>query len=144
MNSHARSYLPYLVIGAVITGLLPGLTPSLRAQHLKVEITLPETGTEVGATHLVSGTVTSTDLRPHILIHPMSTDLWWVQRRPEAPNRDGSWSTLCYFGTETQGVGDYYQIVAIISSEPMREGQTFRELPDGLARSDLVTVRRTN
>ena len=90
------------------------------------------------------GTVSDPSERPIVLVHPMSTDLWWVQRPPAPPNSDGKWATLCYFGTESEGIGDYFQIVAIVPVNELPEGTVLQELPEARARSEVVTVRRAS
>jgi hypothetical protein len=113
------------------------------SQNLQVQIEEPTENSKVGLHEIVSGRVSDPDARPYVLVHPMLTDLWWVQRRPSPPNRDGSWRTLCYFGTQTQGVGEFFEIVAIVTDANLKEGQTLEDLPSGAIRSDIVMVERT-
>jgi hypothetical protein len=66
----------------------------------------------------------------------------WVQRHPSPPGKDGAWQTTCYFGTESQGVGESFELVAIASNKAYKEGQTLDELPKDVSRSDIITVKR--
>lgn len=113
------------------------------AQNVQVQIEEPKETSEVGLREIVKGRVSDPAVRPYVLVHPMLTDLWWVQRRPSRPNQDGSWRTLCYFGTETQGKGEFFEIVAIVTDANLEEGQTLEDLPSGAIRSDIVMVKRT-
>lgn len=114
----------------------------LSAQALTLSIESPAKDAEVVSPELVRGTISDPNVTPIVLIHPMSTDLWWVQRPPAPPNANGEWATLCYLGTETEGEGEYFQIVAIAPAGGLREGMTIRTLPADGARSDVVIVRR--
>ena len=134
-----------ILIGSSLC-LLTLLVPptEVRAQGLSVSIESPEQYAEIGLSELVRGTVSDPSARPFVLLHPMSTDLWWVQRAPAPPNSDGEWATLCYFGTESQGIGDHFQIVALVPVGELEEGMVLQDLPEAQARSDVVTVRRVS
>jgi len=117
----------------------------LVSQAMEIKITRPENNAELGQQELVQGKVSPvTKSRVCVLVHPMATNLWWVQNPPSVINADGTWQTLCYFGTENQGVGEYFELVAIVVNSQLKEGKTMSELPqDVIARSLVVTVKRT-
>lgn len=109
---------------------------------IKVQIESPQQNAEVGLTEIVKGKVSNPKVKVYVLVHPLLTNLWWVQRIPSPPNQDGSWQTLCYFGTETEGIGESFEIAAIVTRNRLEEGQTLTELPKDVVRSDIITVRR--
>ena len=114
------------------------------ANEIDIQITEPQQDEEVGHQELVRGTISVQDVQVYVLVHPMLTNLWWVQRLPSSINMEGSWQTICYFGTKNQGIGEYFEVIAIVTTEELEEGQTLSELPGGLVRSDIVTVKRTH
>jgi hypothetical protein len=137
-----KKFLVLFVGVSMMVGLISFCWAS---QAAKIEIIKPENNSEVGQKELVQGKVTNfTNGKVFALVHPMATNLWWVQRPPSTINEDGSWQTLCYFGTETQGVGEYFELIAIVTNVPLKEGQTLAELPrEVIAKSPSVTVKRS-
>ena len=116
---------------------------NVEAQSPEIEIIQPTQQASVGHQELVLGKVSDPNSRVYVLVHPMATKMWWVQRIPSPPNRDGSWSTLCYFGTENQGIGEYFEIVGIQTEQQLGEGQTLKKIPSRSVRSDIVIVKRS-
>jgi hypothetical protein len=115
------------------------------SQAVEITITRPENNAEVGHQELVQGNVSLvTRNNVYVLLHPLACDLWFVQNPPSVINADGTWQTLCYFGMENQGVGEYFELVAIVINSQLNAGQTMKRLPNNvIARSRTVTVRRT-
>lgn len=111
---------------------------------VKIQIEAPRQNAEVGMSEIVRGKVSNPRVQVYVLVHPMLTKLWWVQRKPSPPNQDGSWQVLCYFGTETEGMGEQFEIAAIVSDKRYEEGQTLNELSSNVVRSDIIVVRRTH
>ncbi len=109
---------------------------------VRIQIESPQQNAEVGLTEIVNGKVSNPKAQVYVLVHPLLTNLWWVQRIPSPPNQDGTWQTLCYFGTETKGIGESFEIAAIVTKDKLEEGQMLPELPKDVVRSDIVTVRR--
>ena len=132
-----------LSVLSVIFSFILLSTPVVSGENLEVRIVQPQQNAEVGLTHLVRGNVSDPNARVRVLVHPLLTNLWWVQRPPSPPNQDGSWQTVCYFGTETEGVDEYFELIAIVTRERLDEGQTLSNLPDGAIRSDIIAVKRT-
>lgn len=111
---------------------------------LEIEITSPAEGEVVGMRHTVSGRASDPSARIHVLLHPVETDLWWVQTPPAPTKADGTWKTRVYFGTETQGAGEEFDILAIATGRELAPGDTLDvgDLPSDVARSDVMTVTR--
>ncbi len=114
------------------------------SSDVTIEIIHPKNNSEVGHNELVRGKVTQNDINIYVLVHPMLTNLWWVQRPPAGINSDGSWQTIAYFGTENQGIGEYFELSAIATDRNYKEGQTLKEIPANAVRSDIITVKRTH
>ena len=115
-----------------------------KSEKSQVRIESPQPAAGVGLSEIVRGKVTNLDRKAsvYVLVHPLSMNLWWVQRLPSPPNADGSWQTQCYFGTEKEGMGESFELVAIAATSRLKEGQTLGEFPRDVARSDVVTVKR--
>ena len=114
--------------------------------HLKdVQVTIeyPKQDAEVGFRDIVKGKVSKPDVNIYLLLHPLATNIFWVQKLPSAINEDGSWSTICYFGTETLGLAEHFELVAIVTDYKLLAGQKLRTLPQRGIKSNIVTVRRT-
>ncbi len=115
-------------------------------KNVQIVITYPTDKAEIeGIEHLVQGKVTNySEGNIYVILHPLLTNLYWVQRPPSAINIDGTWQTLCYFGTENEGGGEFYELIAIVIDDRLKEGQTMSGLPqDSIAISPVVTVKRT-
>ncbi len=114
-----------------------------KVDALKIEITSPAEGATVTMTELVRGTVSDPKLNVYILIHPLVTNLWWVQNIPTV-GPDGRWQSLCYFGTENNGIGEPFEIIAIATTkqELYKPGDTLKTVPSDILRSTIVTVQR--
>ena len=97
-----------------------------------------------GVRHLVRGHTSMQDGTIAVLVHPLSTRLWWVQPEPGFADSDGLWQTLVYLGTPTEGSGELFEIVAIMPKRCLEPGQTFDRLSDHYVRSNRVTVERTD
>jgi hypothetical protein len=107
-----------------------------------VRIEQPTHDSEIYQKVIVRGKVSHSHMKVYVLIHPMETDFWLVQRPPSPPNGDGSWQTLCSFGTQNKGVGELFEVVAILSDEDLKEGQQLDQLPPSAIESDIIIVRR--
>ncbi|TSA12601.1 MAG: hypothetical protein D4R73_02155 [Deltaproteobacteria bacterium] len=109
----------------------------------KLEIISPNEGATVAMTELVRGTVSTPKLNVYVLIHPLTTNLWWVQNIPTV-GPDGKWQSFCYFGAEKLGIGEPYEIIAVATSKKgvYKPGDTLEIVPSDLLRSRIITVRR--
>lgn len=122
----------------------------LGAPSPSIELLSPEADAQVGLNELVKGRVSDPTLGVFVLVHPLLTPLWFVQPIPSPPNRNGSWHGIAYFGTESKGVGELFEVVAIATEDPdlLEEGQQLsssaaRKLLAGHLRTDVVPVKRT-
>jgi hypothetical protein len=124
--------------------LLPMIAAHAWAASLRVEIQSPKKNQEVGVETMVTGTVSDPQTHVYVLVRPLRTKFWWVQRPPSPPARDGNWQTLGYFGTPTEGNGEPYEIIAIAANKrlDLKEGQKLEDVPDLGVRSDVITVKR--
>ena len=113
---------------------------------IKMEITDPPDGEKVGMTYIVKGEVSDPTYQVYVLVHPLMTDTWWVQTIPEV-SPDGTWRTRCYFGTETAGIGEPFEIIALAATEKnlLHSGQTIPvgRLPETAIKSRIIQVERT-
>jgi len=112
-----------------------------RGQTVDIKIDSPAKGAEVGRKETVQGTVSDPTAKVFVLIRSVEDSIWWVQRVPHPPNRDGHWETLCYFGKADEGPGENFLIIALVA-RGLKEGQQFDELPLYVARSETIKVRR--
>lgn len=76
-----------------------------------------------------------------VLVRGFSNTEYWVQTPPGVIREDGSWSTLAYFGTETEGLRENYKLIAIVTSVELEAGENLSSLPPYFA-VDEVIVRR--
>lgn len=98
-------------------------------EKIKIGINNPPDDAEVGHTAIVKGDVSDPGLNIYVFVHPLLTDLWWCQRRPSPSGSNGLWRTLCYFGTETKGIGEYFDVVAVAAcgSKLWKQGQVIKQ-----------------
>lgn len=137
------SKLTRVLVLSFISSLILLGSSIVDAQNIRIRIERPNQGAEVGHIELVRGNVSDLNAPIYVLVHPMLTKLWWIQRLPSPPNQDGSWQTICYFGTETKGINEYFEVVAIVTLRKLKEGQTISDLPSDAIRSDIIMVKRT-
>ena len=85
-----------------------------------------------------------------VLIHPLLTDKFWVQSLPMPPSASGKWQCNCYFGSETQGAGESFELNAIASKEALKlkEGDVLskeeaRGLLEKYPTCEPLTLKRT-
>jgi hypothetical protein len=131
-------------VNVVVGVFLLSIATQAWAAALKVEIQSPKKDEEVGVETMVTGKVSDPSSRVYVLIRPLRRREWWVQRMPAPPSREGEWETYCYFGTDTEGGGEPYEIIAIASKArlDLKEGQKLDDVPDQGVHSDIVRVRR--
>jgi hypothetical protein len=81
----------------------------------------------------------------YFLVHPLQSKFWWVQRLPSKIDDDGTWQALCQFGERNVGIGEYFEIIAIITNSTLTAGQKIEvgRLPRDVIKSAVVTVKRT-
>lgn len=123
----------------------------INIRPIQVVITKPSNGENVTMRYLVQGTVNDSSSKVHVIIHPLTVPRMWVQN-PPVVGTDGNWQTDVYFGTETLGIVDKYEVIALATNENflvtfatgnlLREGQILESLPRNTNRSNIVTITR--
>jgi hypothetical protein len=114
------------------------------SQNQFVSLTQPgNRDTISGHSTLVSGKAAlSEGMHLYVLIHPMQTNQYWVQPTPTNINSDSTWNINGYFGNQTQGNKQNYEIIAIITRETYSKEQKFTQVPDNIASSNSIIVFR--
>lgn len=109
----------------------------------EINITDPSKEATVDHEQIVKGKVNNPRLTVYVLVHPLKTNKWWVQNIP-AVDAKGDWQTLCYFGSQTEGNGEPFEVIALADhgSGALKTGSTIEVLPSKLLRSQVVTVKR--
>lgn len=140
-------FLISVVVAVIAWSWLAGIN----IKPIQVVIIKPLNGENVTMRYLVQGTVNDPNSKVHVIIHPLSVPKIWVQN-PPIVGTDGSWQTDVYFGTETLGIGDKYEVIALATNENflvtlatgnfLREGQILDSLPHNTNRSNISTVTR--
>lgn len=138
-----------LVLAAVAWSLLAssGVAP------IEVNISEPQNGASVTRQYLVKGTVSDSNARVFVIVHPLAVSEMWVQQRPIVDGK-GNWQALANFGMEIiRPDGEQYEVIALATNDnflvtwatgnSLSEGQKLRSLPRKSNRSNLITVTRT-
>lgn len=115
-------------------------------QDVSIIISEPQSGQKVSLREWVRGKISDTSYELYVLIHPVATDNWWVQPLPNVRS-GGNWEAYCFFGEETAGIGESFEIIAIgtRARNMFRRGQ---RLPlggiprDALVSSVITVIRR--
>jgi len=116
------------------------LTFLLTRNPLRVHITSPEDGAEVGYRVLVDGTLSDPSARLYLIVKPERGSVWFVQE-PVQPRK--RWRGVAYLGGKDWGVGEEFTIFALASHKPLNllPGE-IDEVPKADAVSNKVKVRR--
>jgi len=116
------------------------LTFLLTRNPLKVRITSPVDGAEVGYRVLVDGTLNDPSARLYLIVKPKRGSSWWVQE-PIRPRKH--WRGVAYLGGEDWGIGEEFTLFVLASHKPLNllPGE-IDELPKAEAVSNKVRVRR--
>lgn len=121
-------------------------------RRISISITTPRDGSDAGMRQLVAGKVDDPRSRVYVLVHPLAVRQIWVQN-PPVIGSDGKWQTYIGCGTESLGLREKYEVIAIASNENylvtlatgnlLREGKVLERLPRNTNVSNIATVRRT-
>ena len=78
-----------------------------------------------GFTEMVRGRCSNSKKTIYIFVHPMDSNEWWVQQVPLINKMNGKWHSLCHFGEEAVGAGEYFEVVIILgnSKNEFKKGQ---------------------
>jgi len=139
-------------IGSLVLVVIAwSLLASSAVTPIKVNITDPQDGASVTMQYLVKGTVSDPDAKVYVIVHPLRVSEMWVQQLPIVGG-EGNWQASVYFGTETLGIGERYELIALATNDnflitwatgnALGEGQKLTSLPRKSNRSNLITVTR--
>jgi hypothetical protein len=130
----------FLAVGLICTICSVGQSDNGGNQTSKalqfVEMTTPKEKDDVSWRTWVKGNSSATKdsgLSVWVLIWPIDAEgPWWIE--PTTTFSDGSWQSYAYFGRDPQryseDIGGAYRVVAIITNETLKSGETLQELPD--------------
>jgi hypothetical protein len=120
-------------------------------EPIKIIITNPSDGDNVTMRHIIKGTVSDPAAQVYVIVHPLSIPEMWVSY-PSMVSPDGKWQDEVYFGTETLGIGEQYELTATATNENFfvtlatgnffREGQTMSSIPRNTNKANVITVFR--
>lgn len=134
------------IIVVFICILYIALIASSQDHNCTLNINNPQNGDDVEWRTWIRGSLDPDCLNNHsykiyVLVYPFDTSRYWVQ-----PNsiiyQNGSWEVYSYFGREGVDYNTWYVVYAILTSSKFLEGDTFREIPQHIAISDPIKVRR--
>lgn len=126
-----------VVVIVLVSGLCAG------AGNVSVNITTPKDGSFVFQRSMVDGTSSAiSGMKVYVLVWPFEANgPWWVQ--PTQTKSDGSWESNAYFGRDGSiDNGKPFKIIAIVTDQELKTGDTFTDLPPHLAKSDEIGVKR--
>jgi hypothetical protein len=124
-----------------ITILLVATFSVAQGQQLQIHITSPKDMDSVSQRHLVTGTVSDTTAIIWVVIHPMVTSDFWIQ--PKVNKRGNSWNVTVYIGDETHGIGEQFELSAIVNPrKTLKETMKFQEWPESESKSEIIEVTR--
>ena len=107
-----------------------------------IQILSPTDGAEVEGVQIVRGRVSDPDSDVFVIVHPLRTSSYWVQQNAVIA-ADGEWTIRVFLGTETTGVGEFFELLAVVDpTQRLREGLVLDQWPPAEAVSDLVVVSR--
>lgn len=141
------------LIGALLSaGLALSLSFWLVRSAVILSVDSPVNGDAVGYRAIVKGRVSPSSSKVFVIVRPQMGNSWWVQTTPIVQN-DGQWQTTIYVGTEALGVGESFEILAVARQRGnwmrgadlhLTEGQQLETVPNELAKSNLVVVKRSH
>lgn len=143
--------LIFFIASVLLAVVFWSLLASSAVTPTKVSITDPQEMTPVTMQYLVKGTVSDPNSRVYVIVHPLRVSEMWVQQSPIVDG-EGNWQSSATFGTESLGIGERYQVIAVATNDNslvafatgnlLREGQKLTSLPRKSNRSSLITVTR--
>jgi hypothetical protein len=114
-----------------------------------IEIRSPQSGDKAVQEIIVEGIVRVEDigdLIPVVGVHPVMTNTTWIQPLPMRIEKrsDGYvWRSHAYIGTATLGVGEKYELVALLVKKGrLKENDQLERLPADVPVSSSVLVTR--
>jgi len=113
-------FLAILVMTSIFCGLYLFCTYA-KPTPVKVIIALPKSGDQVTEPYVViSGTVIPNNARVTLVVRSEKAIKWWIQNMAEVKTVEGvagQWQTKVSLGTQEEGIGENFQIIAIASAD---------------------------
>ena len=147
MKDKNKFFLRLTVIFTTLCIVFIPMVSGLEDSQVSVRIKNPDNGGIVEKYFVdVYGTssgLENSNLNLYILVHPISTESYWVQT-PPSTDRDGSWMTRIYVGLKDIGNNEDYSIKAIITNEKLEAGEKYHvnELPSSIAEDQIKVTRK--
>lgn len=127
----------------------PAGTPTTKPAST-IDITSPDDGAEVGHVVLLEGIIRVEDMGDRVavvLVHPMLTDLLWVQPLPANYDKVANgyrFRTRAFCGTEDKGKGEKFELTALLVKKgTVNQGDKLTRVPDDASKSLTILVTRT-
>ncbi|MGO9116834.1 MAG: hypothetical protein ACLQPD_04390 [Desulfomonilaceae bacterium] len=145
MNRNLGTFAGTIILSIMI--FMVAVTSGWSADKVTVSVSAPEGDTEVCMLTTVKGTVSDAKLHVFVGILPYKANRIWIQPKPTVAST-GKWGCGCYFGTQTEGIDQEFEIRAIATRNDKlyRRGQELNapwpENPGIVAWSDPVVVKR--
>ena len=142
-----------LVIGLVILAAIMIKQVITTSPYARIEIKINSPSDNYlleGKLIKIVGEISHPKSTVYLLIHPKSTPMYWIQD-PIQGDDSGNWQGTAYLGTDSLGLTDSYEILALSSTSSTifnilagryyYPGQTLDKLPD-IGKSNIITVKR--
>ena len=91
----------------------------------------------------MEGTVTDSNVRVWVIVHPMEVSDYWVQPSITV-KENGSWKVKIYIGRPgSVDVGKQFEIMAVANpKDNLKEGDVLSGWPEAQAKSQVIEVTR--
>lgn len=108
-----------------------------------IRILEPREGEAVEAAHMIRGRISDRAGRVWVVIHPLDTSSYWVQRRVSVGS-GGDWEMMGFFGRlGSEDSGRSFEVLAVVDPVvPLGEGTILARWPPSRLVSQAVVVRR--
>ncbi len=113
-----------------------------------IEITSPADDADVGSEPVVEGLVHADlgEREPVILVHPLQTNLFWVQQIPPSLDRTAEglrFRSRVFLGSKDKGLGEQFELYAVLArKDAHHEGDLLDKLPSDAPVSKAILVTR--
>ena len=102
--------------------------------------------TTVGLRSVITGKLPKVGQKVVVLVNPASNpdtvNRWWVQQKAEYGTDGNSFEVIVQAGEDAAGVGELFALVAIVPKNALDVGQEIDGLPEAVAYSKVVFVKR--
>lgn len=107
-----------------------------------LSITTPADGEKVDEFPFVEGTVSDWKAEVWVIVHPMKTSDYWVQRNVTV-KEDGKWRVQVNIGKGSVGVGESFEIMAVANPKnSLKEGNKLPRWAEAQWKSQVIRVIR--